>query len=350
MPVVYYALDNEFAAASGSNVNVDPEFSYFDHPPNSTRDLIISSNKGDDDPSVFELGDTYDISWSGHGGGSMEDATVIRSDQLGPGEGAVVFEGINSNTGELYQVVWSPGFDLEDWYWANGGGPSSPNAFWTSDVDPNTTAQYVCFLESTRVRTPRGWKRVENLKVGDLVETRDGRPQPINWIGKRQICGKGSAAPVVFSEGAIGNKKALVLSQQHRVMISSRSALSRFDSDEVLVPAKSLVDQKSVRIVQRQKATYFHLLLPGHEILNAEGCPCESLYLGKMSRQLVREGENPRLLYENCPDDGSNAVPARPLLTFREGWKVAQQAGLISQKPGGAIQPTLIPAQLFPSP
>ena len=72
--------DHEFAASSGTNVNFDSYYSTFDNPPTSTSGLTITSNMGDDRPSLFETGETYDLSWSGHGGGSMEDAMIIRSD------------------------------------------------------------------------------------------------------------------------------------------------------------------------------------------------------------------------------------------------------------------------------
>ena len=160
----------------------------------------------------------------------MDDAVVIRSDYLGPGEGAIVFEGINDNTGELYQVVWSPGFNLEDWYWDNGGGPSSPNGFWTSDVDPDTTARFVCFGSGTRIAVPGGKHRpVETLVPGDKVRTRDhgaaaGAPRR-GAPGDRRSA---QAAPVVFNTGAIGNIGRLVLSQTHRVMLTSPLAELHF--------------------------------------------------------------------------------------------------------------------------
>ena len=61
MPVTIHAEDHQFAASSGSNIDVTPNDSYFDHPPNSTNDLTITSNMGDDEPFLFEVGETYDL-------------------------------------------------------------------------------------------------------------------------------------------------------------------------------------------------------------------------------------------------------------------------------------------------
>lgn len=62
MPFTFEAIDNEFATSTGSNVGTSPNSSRFDNPPNGSKDLLITTNAGDEDPRVFELGDTYDIS------------------------------------------------------------------------------------------------------------------------------------------------------------------------------------------------------------------------------------------------------------------------------------------------
>jgi hypothetical protein len=180
MVVVINAVNNEFASASGSNVNATPEYSYFDHPPDATTDLVITSNPGDPTPNEFGVGDTYDLSWSDAGNGrSIEDATVIRSDYVGPGQGAVVFDGTDSATGDPVQIVWSPGLDLENWYWTNGGGPSTPNGFYTSDRNSAATYQTVCFAEGTLIDTPMGPRAVEDLTPDDPVSTLDHGAQPV---------------------------------------------------------------------------------------------------------------------------------------------------------------------------
>lgn len=288
MTVTIYAEDNEFAAASGDNVDVDPEFSYFDHPPNSTSDLTVTSNMGDDHPFIFEVGETYDLTWSGHGGGGiMEDAVIIRSDYLGPGEGAIVFEGINSVTGEPFQMVWTPGFDLEEWYWDNGGGPDSPNGFWTSDQNASETVQVVCFVAGTRIATPDGTVPIEALKQGHQVLTADNRACPVLWVGEKTLLGAGRAAPVVFEAGSIGNDRDLAVSQNHRIMLASPFAELFFAANEVFVPAKALINGTSIYTRIQPQVSYHHVLLPDHEVLLAEGATCESLFLGDVARGRV---------------------------------------------------------------
>ena len=277
--------DYEFAAASGTNVNFDNYYSTFDYPPNSTSGLTITSNMGDDRPGLFETGETYDLTWTGHGGGSMEDAMIIRSDYLGNEQGAIVFEGINSVNGELFQMVWTPGFDLEEWFWDNGGASSSPG-FYTSDQDSDDF-QYVCFAAGTLLSTPGGLQRVDTLLPGQMVTTLDNGPQEILWMGKRTVLGVGNSAPVVIQPGILRNDSTLVVSQQHRIMLSSRQATLHYGEHDVWAPAKSLVNNTEVYIENRRLVTYYHLLMPRHEVLFADGLSVESLFLGDVAKGIL---------------------------------------------------------------
>jgi len=347
MPVTIYAEDNEFAAASGSNVNVNPDYSYFDHPPNSTTDLTVTSNMGDDHPFIFEVGETYDLTWSGNGGGGiMDDAVIIRSDYLGPGQGAVVFEGTNSVTGEPFQMVWTPGFDLEEWYWDNGGGPSSPNAFWTSDQNAAETVQTVCFVAGTLIATPKGALPVETLQPRQDVITVDNGHCPILWVGERTMLGVGVSAPVVFEAGAIGNDRRLVVSQNHRIMLASPLAELYFDEHEVFVPAKALVNGTSIYTEARRQVSYYHILLPEHEVMWAEGAPCESLFLGDVTVERLSEEARtevaqvfPQLV---MPRAGRRMQIARKDLSFKQGRMLAIEMGLIQRRPQRVVPSCLI--------
>ncbi|MVO16261.1 Hint domain-containing protein [Parasedimentitalea huanghaiensis] len=277
--------DYEFAASSGTNVNFDSYYSTFDYPPNSTSDLTITSNMGDDNPALFEVGETYDLTWGGHGGGTMEDAMIIRSDYLGTEQGAIVFEGINSNTGELYQMMWTPNFDLEQWFWDNGGA-SNPPGFYTSEQDSDSYL-YPCFAAGTCLKTPGGSARVDDLRPGHMVTTLDNGPQKILWMGKRTILGVGKSAPVVINPGLLDNEQTLVVSQQHRIMLSSKQADLHFGENEVWVPAKSLINNTKIHIENRKSVTYYHILLAQHDVLLADGLSTESLYLGDVAKGLI---------------------------------------------------------------
>lgn len=305
MALVFEALDNEFAAATGGNVNSGPGTSTFDYPPNSTTKLTITAKPGDPDPRLFEVGDVYEVTFEGNGGGTITNAVVVRSDAAPGGGGAIVFEGVDGN-GDLTQVIWTPGFDLENWYWTNYSPPNPPG-FYTTDQNSAYDHTFVCFAAETRVQTPRGPIAVGALRVNDLVETLDHGPQVLRYVSVQRVEGQGLAAPVVFAPGSIGNTHALRLSQQHRVMLSGAMTELLFGVPEVLVPAKAMIDEKSVKIKPCRQVIYVHLGFDRHEILIAEGgAPCESLFEVPGTLGGWQDGLCPR------------GVAARPILTWQE--------------------------------
>lgn len=322
MPLYIAALDNQFAVSTGTNVNSGPGTSTFDYPPNSTLDLVIESQPGDPSPYIFSPGDTYTLSFGGQGGGTIENATVLRSDFIDTGTDsghAIVFEGLDQN-GDLTQVVWTPEFDLETWYWDNFSG-GNPPGFYNTDQDAMTTYQAVCFEASMRVAAPDGPRRADQLASGDALWTRDNGAQPIKWVGARQVRGWGRHAPIVFAEGAIGNPEPLVLSQQHRILVDVYPERDQFDAPEVLVPAVAFVNGRSIRVSPRKSVTYVHFLLDRHELLVSAGVVCESLYMGPISREVLLEKTNAveTGIGASAPPPEVHHSPARPFLSVREG-------------------------------
>ena len=308
MPLTFYAIDEEFAAATGTNVNVAPGRSRFDNPPNAFKDLVITVKDGDSDPRHFELGDSYALEWGGYGGGgAIEDAVVVRSDMAPGSGGVIVFEGTDEN-GDIVQIVWTPGFNLEDWYWDHYN-PSAEPQFYVADTDPNYSHEFICFAEDVRIATAMGGVRAGDVWVGDLVQTLDGGPQPVSWVGRRLVPGTGANAPVLFAPGAIGNHSPLKLSQQHRVLIASPLAELMFGASEVLVPAKALINGVDICLMPCARIAYVHLALESQQILLAEGAHCESLLPGDMAQALA--DLPPRL--KNRP-----YAAARPVLRYGE--------------------------------
>ncbi|WP_424942946.1 Hint domain-containing protein [Aliiroseovarius crassostreae] len=136
----------------------------------------------------------------------------------------------------------------------------------------------ICFARNTRIDTPFGPRPVQDLQPGDLVITRDHGLQPVRWIGARSVVGKGRFAPIRICKGAIGNSRALLVSPQHRMLYGGGDANLMFGQDEVLIPAKHLVDARRIYREVRPEVTYYHLLFDRHEIIFAEGVPSESFH------------------------------------------------------------------------
>lgn len=138
-----------------------------------------------------------------------------------------------------------------------------------------------CFLSGTMIDTARGSLPVESLLPGDLVLTRDHGYQPVRWSGTCNLISKEDNAPIEIAAGALGNHGKLVVSPQHRVLLRDLRAQLMFDANEVLIPAKHLINQRTVRRQEvGQRVTYVHLLFDRHEVLRSNGMWTESYLPG----------------------------------------------------------------------
>jgi len=146
----------------------------------------------------------------------------------------------------------------------------------------------ICFTPGTRILTPRGERPVETLRQGDLVITRDHGPQPVRWIGRRTVPGRGAFAPVRVGPAIIGGTAGgLLVSPQHRVLVTGYHAELLFGSDEVLVAAKHLVGGNDACIAPCAAVTYIHLMFDRHEVIYAEGFATESFFAGDSAMTAV---------------------------------------------------------------
>ncbi|MEM9343413.1 MAG: Hint domain-containing protein [Pseudomonadota bacterium] len=218
--------------------------------------------------------------------------------------------------------------DLSNWTTADGGGNNNPNPGGGFDVSIPTV---VCFANGARIATPHGLIPVENLTPGMLVLTRDNGPQPIRWTGHRRVRAFGRLAPIAFATGALGNAKPFRVSPQHRMLIRGWTAQLHFGEPECLVPAKALVNGTTIRRAPGGWVTYHHLLLDRHEILDVEGCPTESLFLGHMTaNSLTPEGRDEvAALFPDLPASG---IAARSLVAARDATVLAPRvSGLAAE-------------------
>lgn len=147
---------------------------------------------------------------------------------------------------------------------------------------------YVCFHGDSQILTPSGLVRAADVKVGDLVETQNGA-QAVRWVGRRAVTADQMALtdklyPVRISAGALGNglpERDLLVSRQHRMMVSAAQAQRVCGADEVLVSAIRLTALPGIYVDDTVEAfDYVHILLDSHEIVYANGAPSESLLMG----------------------------------------------------------------------
>lgn len=142
-----------------------------------------------------------------------------------------------------------------------------------------------CFVAGTLILTPEGEVPVESLLPGDLVMTHDEGPQPLRWIGQRQVAAEGAFAPVRIRAGTFGNHRTLRVSPQHRVLVRDSLAELLFGEAEVLVSAKDLVNDRSITVESGGMVDYVHLLFDRHQVVYSEGLATESFLPGPQTTQ-----------------------------------------------------------------
>lgn len=202
-----------------------------------------------------------------------------------------------ANPGQTYltPLAWLRADQADNGTLDQAGGLQIQNA--GVAVDENNlhveNTAVVCFAQGTNITTRNGDVAIEDLKVGDLVFTLDHGYQAVRWIGSRRIGSDLLEAhenlrPIRIPKEVFGLKNLdqdLLVSPQHRILVSSKVTQRMFDCPEVLVAAKRLLPIDGVEIANDlNEVTYFHVLFDSHEIILANGIPAESLYLGAQAR------------------------------------------------------------------
>jgi len=207
-------------------------------------------------------------------------------------------------------------------------GPQMPE---TEQVaSPGAHPAVVCFAAGTQIATPNGRAPVETLREGDLVLTRDNGPMPIRWRGQQRLSAARLIAlphlrPIRIEAGALGldrPESQLLLSPDHRVMVSGPAAAALFGVRDVLIRAGDLQDAPGVRRTPADRdVTYVHLALDGHQILDAAGLPVESFDPASADLRALA-GEDRARLFEEFPalrsDNAALGPPARRVLKTSE--------------------------------
>ena len=173
----------------------------------------------------------------------------------------------------------------------------------------------ICFTPGTRLKTDAGDKAIEDLEPGDRLLTRDNGPQAVLWAGQRRMSGARLFAmpdqrPIRFRKGALGVDRPdddLLVSPEHRVLVTGAAARDLWGEPEVLVRAADLVGDRYVTVDHSLRETwYIHLMLERHEVIWANGLEVETFHPGFSGLDHLSGGQR-SLLFELCPDLARNA-------------------------------------------
>ncbi len=141
------------------------------------------------------------------------------------------------------------------------------------------TAVPVCYLRGTRICTPEGERRIEELKIGDPVVTLSGENKPIKWIGRQRFKKSSERWPTDFEPIRI-SRFALEEGIPHRALYVSPNHAIYIDG--VLIPAKYLVNGLNIMQCAPEGADiieYLQIELFAHDVIYAEGATAETFWL-----------------------------------------------------------------------
>ena len=187
-------------------------------------------------------------------------ATVLLSGVTADGDGFAGGVLTLTDAGTTVDTIAISGsFTSADFHLASGSG--------------GTSVSIACFAEGTRIALAEGWRAVEDVRPGDVVRLADGGTERVIWTGHRRLrCARhprpADVMPVRVAAHAFGEgrpERDLVLSPDHAVFI-----------DGMLIPVRYLLNGATMRQERVALVTYWHVELPRHAVLLAEGLPAES--------------------------------------------------------------------------
>lgn len=220
---------------------------------------------------------TVKLSFSPLGSANPSDPT---STSVTIGDGTLSGSG-NSASFLMQMTSGTAALSLTHWAYMLPVGPDDPE--WSSlpgypaigvpDLTELQTPIISCFASGTLIETTNGPVPVEDVREGTMLRTREGRAAPVIWRGYRSIeCRRHPSPkpvwPVRVAAGAFGPARPfrdLWLSPDHAVY-----------ADDVLIPVKYLINGHSIAQVEVERVTYWHIELPRHDVIMANGLPTES--------------------------------------------------------------------------
>ena len=197
--------------------------------------------------------------------------------------------------------------------------------------------EIMCFTAGTPILTDEGEVFVERLKPGARVKTGAGDYEELiqvysTVINSNDLARNDKLRPVRITAGALDDglpKRDLLLSRQHRVLVSSPISQKMFGADSILISAINLTKVSGIFVDhQISHVRYYHLVFAQHELVFANGALCESLLLtAENSEGLPKEiREEVGFLFPEIANmTRENVLPAAFIPTQRKQVKFARR-------------------------
>jgi hypothetical protein len=142
-----------------------------------------------------------------------------------------------------------------------------------------------CFLRGTRIRTVDGNRKIEDIRIGDLVMTKSGAAKPVLWVARRRYRRSEGARWVEYIRPVRIARDALGANTPSADLFITDTHAIYFDGD--LIQALDLVNGTTIARYpadELDEIEYFHIRLETHDVIYAEDAECESLGDGDYDR------------------------------------------------------------------
>jgi len=179
------------------------------------------------------------------------------------------------------------------WYFVPGADSSFTEGATLGTYQSHTVgwdyATVTCFANGTVIETALGPTLVENLVAGDRIKVLDGTYRRLqlnlcHMVPTVDLLLKPKLRPIKFRANSLGKgypDKDLLVSRQHRMLVTSPISKRMFGHSQALVSAIKFVGWPGCFIDNSlSKISYHHLVFDQHEIVFANGTPSESFYPG----------------------------------------------------------------------
>lgn len=169
-----------------------------------------------------------------------------------------------------------------------------------------------CFKKGTKIRTVEGDRNVDDLAIGDLLPTMFGGNRPILWIGrylfKKYDPSKSWVKDVLPVRIA---RSALAPNVPHADLFVTQAHALFFDG--VLVPVGCMINGATIVLDDAREydeLEYYHIKLETHDVIYAEGAPCETLL------QVDENAANFAEYFRTYGMPASEPMPCVPLMSY----------------------------------
>ncbi|MDS9468626.1 Hint domain-containing protein [Paracoccus sp. MBLB3053] len=259
----------------------------------ATYTLIEGDTSGVQGSVIAESPLVYDTTLTTTDGGSLDNSDFeVGENASSPAGLAGIYQGVTTIDGNDYLIFTNTSGNGTVYVVSASSDTSSYPGDFTAD-DINTDPYPECFAAGTLIATPTGEVKVEDLTIGDLVKTAEGRSVEVKWIGRQTLSKVFTPAerfvPVRVKAGALGKgvpHSDLVLTAEHALVIGDLAI-----NAGALVNGSSIVFEPFGALPER--VTYYHVETELHDVILANGAAAETFvdYVGRRAFDNYHEYE-----------------------------------------------------------